>query len=110
MSKRLDLKALMMQEGFVPLTSTAEGHLAGGFIALSGVLGNNCNCQTIPNDCACNGNNCNCPAEPTNPNCMCGGDNCDCQIPASIPTKSAKPTVLPTKTKPEVKIGLPGFW
>lgn len=89
---KIDLKALVLSQGFVPLTKDQEGMLAGGFVALSSGTSNNCNCNTLTNNCMCNGNNCSCPAERTNVNCTCRGDNCDCYFTSAMPSTTPSAT------------------
>ena len=78
MSKKLDLK-ILLSEGFMPLEESKEGMLRGGFAMIARSVTNNCNCDTIPNDCKCNGNACNKPGSELNRNCSCNGNNCDCK-------------------------------
>lgn len=98
MKKNLDLAALLTGEGFTPLEESKEGVLRGGFAAIATIL-NNCNCNTIPNDCKCNGNSCNQPASTLNPNCACGVDNCDCtsygSSSSSGSSKTTQALILP---------------
>lgn len=92
------LKLLINSQSFVPLEESKEGQLRGGFSLLSeGVAVDNCHCDTLPNNCSCNGNNCECPPTPQN-NCTCGdrnknglADNCYC-----FNTAYPSPTALPT--------------
>lgn len=75
MQKKLNLKVLLEGE-FMPLEESKEGMLRGGFAALY-TQANNCDCDTIANDCKCNGNSCNKTNSDLNTNCPCGSDNAD---------------------------------
>lgn len=96
------LRILIENQGFVPLSSTEEGSLRGGFSELTRGGTNNCNCNNLANDCMCNGNNCNCPPIATNKNCTCtdgagNANNCDCNLisPTPEPTPTPTPTNAP---------------
>lgn len=90
------LEEMILSKGFVPLESTKEGKLKGGFAMLAGFISNNCNCQTLTNNCKCNGNNCSCPPISTKPNnCVCNGaNNCSCVLTSPVPTEKP-PTPAP---------------
>ena len=104
MKKNLNLKSLL-QEDFMPLEESKEGMLRGGFAALY-TLANNCNCSSLANDCACDGNSCNKDASALNTNCPCGSDdadNCNCQHYASKSSSS----VASASSHIMISIGLP---
>ena len=86
MKEMKKLEALITQYGFVPLSSTEEGLLKGGFAVLASSTGNNCTCKTLPNNCRCDTNNCDCPPESTGNDCKCNGNNCNCNLTVPGPT------------------------
>lgn len=104
MKKNLNLKSLL-QEDFMPLEESKEGMLRGGFAALY-TLANNCDCDSIANDCACNKNSCNKPLSDLNKNCPChsgDADNCDCKYYAEKSSSS----VAAASSHIMISIGLP---
>lgn len=94
--KKFNLHTLVSNEGFVLLSEWQEGNLRGG---MGTAAPDNCDCESVPNNCKCNADNCGCP--PTTPpnNCTCGSsvaseenpDNCNCYKTYSLP-----PTEEPT--------------
>lgn len=92
MKKGKDLQSLY-SKGFVSLQENEEGQLRGGFAVLGASIGNNCDCDTLPNNCKCNGNNCDCPPKTSGNNCTCDGNNCDCKLTVPVPTSA--PTSAP---------------
>lgn len=91
-----NLEEMILSKGFVPLESTKEGKLKGGFAMLAGFISNNCDCKVLTNNCKCNGNNCDCPPSPNPPNsnCTCSGNNCNCALTSPVPTEKP-PTPAP---------------
>lgn len=106
MAKQNDLKALITLHGFVPLTYSKEGELAGGYVSLLRASSNNCSCSSVPNDCKCSGNNCNCPPQISNSNCECQGNNCDCTLTVPVPTEASSEGSSAQRSYQD----LPGFW
>lgn len=97
MNNLKNLEALLAKQGFVPLEETKEGMLRGGFAALAAKVGNNSDCETLTNNCKCNGNNCSCPPSSPPNNCECNGNNCNCYKTVAVPTP-APTTLAPPKT------------
>lgn len=97
------LETLLAKQGFVPLEETKEGLLRGGFAALAAKVGNNCDCETLTNNCKCNGNNCSCPPSSPPNNCECNGNNCNCYKTEAVPT--AAPTTLAPPKQPAPGMG-----
>lgn len=93
MNKGINLE-ILLKEGFVPLEESKEGTLKGGFASLVSVT-NNCDCDTIANNCRCNGNSCNVQYSDLNKNCECSGNNCSCKYYEETTTESTKILELP---------------
>lgn len=109
MNKKLNLRSMMMNHDFVPLSEDKEGHLLGGFTALASAV-NNCNCRELDNNCACNNNNCSCPPDLSN-NCTCQNsgstsNNCNCYTTIKPPATTSAPTSAVTTAT----VGLFGAW
>lgn len=96
MIKSKKMKHLITNQGFFPLVSDQEGKLKGGFALLTSYSVNNCSCETLSNNCQCNGNNCGCPPKMPEPNnCTCGGaNNCNCYSTMAPPPTSAPTSVV----------------
>lgn len=96
--KKFNLHTLVNDKGFVLLSEWQEGNLRGG---AGTAAPDNCDCESLANNCKCNGDNCGCPpTTPTN-NCTCGSsngnpsnpDNCNCYSTATSAATEA-PTAL----------------
>lgn len=78
--KKFNLHTLVNDKGFVLLSEWQKGNLRVGAAAPD-----NCSCESLGNNCMCNGDNYGCPLTTPSNNCTCGSsggnpsnpDNCN---------------------------------